>query len=76
MSKPKTDLVQQFEKFTTPTPPAEPSKFERLATHDRGIPQQGYVKEIEAATNRGRDVMDAGKRGERNFPLARQVVKP
>lgn len=75
MSKPKTDLVQRFEKFTTPTPPQDAATMERLATHGRGMPQQGYVKEVAAATNRGREIMDAGKRGERNFPPAREVVK-
>ena len=78
MSKSKTDLVPHFEKLSAPTPSAPPRDFERLATHDRGIPQQGYAKEIEAATQRGREQIaaDAGRRGERVFPPAREVVKP
>jgi hypothetical protein len=51
------------------------AKFERLATHGRDIaPQQGYIKEIEAATNRGRDIIDAGKRGIESFPPAHQML--
>jgi hypothetical protein len=50
------------------------AQFERLATHGRDIPHQGFVKEIEAATNRGRDIIDAGKRGIESFPPARQML--
>jgi hypothetical protein len=78
MKQPNENLTAQFEKNVQPTPPAEPSKFEQLATRGRGIPQQGYAKEIEAATQRGREriAADAGRRGERVFPPAREVVKP
>ena len=73
--KPTENLTDRFEQFTKPTPPQDAATMERLATHGRGISQQGFIKEIESATNRGREIMDAAKRGERNFPPARQVVK-
>ena len=72
--KKEQSIPAQFEKNAHPTPPAEPSKFEQLATHGRDIPQQGYAKEIEAATQRGREVMDAAKRGIESFPPARQML--
>jgi hypothetical protein len=78
MSKPKTNptVMKQFEKFTTPTPPAEPREFEKLASNAKALPQVGYAREFPNAEQRGREMMDAGRRGERNFPPARQVVKP
>jgi len=76
MSKSKTDLVPHFEKLSAPTPPAPPRDFERLATHDRGIPQQGYAKEIKAATQRGRAQIaaDAATRGIKVFPPAEKML--
>jgi hypothetical protein len=78
MKQPNENLIAQFENNAQPTPPAPARDFERLATHERGIPRQGFVKEIEAATQRGREQIaaDAGRRGERVFPPAREVVKP
>ena len=36
--------------------------------------QPGYIREINAATARGRAAMEAGKRGENLFPPARMVT--
>jgi hypothetical protein len=69
-------LPDAFEKFAQPTPPAEPRDFENLASNAKTLPQQGYAREFQNAEQRGREIMDAAKRGERNFPPARQVVKP
>jgi hypothetical protein len=51
-------------------------KQQIAAAEERGRNfQPGYIREINAATERGRAAMEAAKRGERNFPPARQVVK-
>ncbi len=57
------NLVSTFQKF-------------HAAIHDDPAPAGDYVNEILAARERGRAIMDAPKRDERNFPPARQVVKP
>jgi Domain of unknown function (DUF1611_N) Rossmann-like domain len=75
MSKLKTDLVQHFEKLSAPTPSQDAATMERLATHERGIPQQGWVKEAEAATERGRSIINSAHKGLASFPPARQLER-
>jgi len=55
--------------------PAQFEKFDR-ANKGKDVPNSGYVQEAANATARGRAIIAAGKRGERNFPPAWQVVKP
>jgi len=40
------------------------------------VPRSGYIAAADEATARGREQMEAGRRGERNFPPAWRVVKP
>jgi hypothetical protein len=76
MKQPKDNLVDAFEKFAETPKPIDPAVFENLAADGRAVPNVGYVRAYAEAENRGREIMDAAKRGERNFPPARQVVKP
>jgi len=46
------------------------------AAKTKPVPVQGFVKNMQDATARGREQMETARRGERNFPPARQVVKP
>jgi hypothetical protein len=46
------------------------------AAKTKPVPVQGFVKDAQDATARGRETMEAARREERNFPPARQVVKP
>ena len=77
MSKSKTDLAQQFEKFTTPTPPAQPRDFESIASNAKTPPPVGYAREFQAATERGRAAMaqQAEQRGIDSFPPAKELKK-
>jgi len=52
--------------------------FQRFhaARNNDPAPAGDYVNEILSARERGRVIMNASKKGERNFPPARQVVKP
>jgi hypothetical protein len=76
MKQPNENLTAQFEKNAQPTPPAEPSKFERLATHGRGIPRQGYVAAFDQMTSAGKAQIaaDAATRGIKVFPPAEKML--
>jgi hypothetical protein len=69
-TKPTENLPDKFAEFDR--------SFRHVANSDHAgqVPQQGYVREVQDATARGREAIAAGRRGERNFPPARQVVKP
>ena len=73
--KKEQSIPAQFEKNAQPTPPAPARDFERIANAN-ALPSVGYAREFQNAEQRGRDIMEAGRRGERNFPPAKQVVKP
>jgi len=64
-----------MEELAREAPAADPAEFEKLAQANQ-VPNCGYVREAQAATARGREQMAAARSGERNFPPARQVVKP
>lgn len=50
-------------------------RFDHAAKH---VPNTGYITAYQETEARGRKIMDetAARKGERDFPPARQVVKP
>lgn len=75
MRKSKDTSADKFERLVQTPPPADPRDFENLKANTQALPQVGYVREFQNTEQRGREIMDAARRGERNFPPARQVVK-
>lgn len=78
MKNGKENLADTFERFAKIAQHKEvPTLKQQIAdAEERGRNfQPGYIREINAATERGRAAMKAGKAGERNFPPAKQVVK-
>jgi hypothetical protein len=78
MNKPTENLPAVFKDLATPPPPLDASVMAKVVSSERSVPQQGYVAAYDAATQRGREQIAAaaGRQGKRNFPPARQVVKP
>ena len=68
-TKPTENLPDKFAEFDR--------SFRHFANSDLAgqVPQQGFVKEIEAATNRGREAINSARKGLDVFPPARLLSK-
>jgi hypothetical protein len=75
--KKSKELPDAFEKLAAPVPPEDPNTFKKLAANGKAVPNVGYAREFQAATERGRAAMaqQAEQRGLDSFPPSKELKR-